>query len=70
MRAIQRLKQSGMTRSQIAKAIGCTRHAVRFWETGERSPSHKYRERLIELALERGLLLLASDFSKENDSQG
>lgn len=66
MRAIARLKKSGMTRSEIAAAIGVSRHAVRFWELGLRSPTHDSREKLMELAATRGLVLLASDFSKEH----
>jgi DNA-binding transcriptional regulator YiaG len=69
MRAIQRLKQSGMTRAQIATALNVSRHAVRFWEVGERSPSHDNRQKLIELAEARGVLLLASDFSMTNTNE-
>src|SRR3546814_804641 len=66
MKAIDRLKKSGMTRSEIAAAIGVSRHAVRFWEMGLRSPTHDSREKLLDLAAKRGLVLLASDFSKEH----
>ena len=64
MRAIIRLKQAGMTRQQIANAIGATRQAVGFWERGLRSPDHDNRQKLIALAESRGVLLLAADFSK------
>lgn len=67
MRAIQRLKKSGLSRGEIARAIGATRQAVGFWERGKRSPSHDSREKLIELALSRGITLLASDFSITSD---
>lgn len=53
-----------MSRSQIAEAIGVSRHAVRFWEIGERSPGHDNRELLIAVAESKGVLLLASDFTK------
>ncbi len=66
MKAIKRLQQAGMTRAEIAGALGVTRHAVGFWDRGERSPDHNNREKLIVIAESRGLLLLASDFSKEN----
>ena len=66
MKAIERLKQSGLTRSQIAKEIRVERHAVRFWELGLRSPNHDNREKLLELAAKRGIVLLASDFSKDS----
>lgn len=66
MKAIQKLRKSGMSRAQIAAAIGVTRHAVGFWERGERSPDHDNREKLIALAESRGVLLFGSDFSKEN----
>ena len=55
-----------MTRAEIARALNVTRHAVGFWERGERSPDHDNRQKLIALAESRGVLLLASDFSKDN----
>lgn len=67
MKAINRLRKSGMTRSQIAAELGVSRHAVRFWETGERSPNHDNREKLLDLAAKRGIVLLATDFSKSKD---
>lgn len=63
MQAIKRLKLAGLSRSEIAQQIGVTRHAVGFWERDERSPSHDNREALIDLALSRGITLLATDFS-------
>jgi transcriptional regulator with XRE-family HTH domain len=68
MRAILRLKQSGMSRAEIAKAIGVSKTTLHFWETGQRSAAHNNREKLIALAESRGLLLLASDFSMTNDA--
>lgn len=67
MKAIERLTQAGLSRSEIAKAIGVTRHAVGFWARGERSPGHDNREKLMKLAEQRGILLLASDFSMSKD---
>jgi transcriptional regulator with XRE-family HTH domain len=67
MKAIQRLQQAGMTRAEIAKALGVTRHAVGFWARGERSPGHNNREKLMFLADSRGILLLASDFSMNKE---
>jgi transcriptional regulator with XRE-family HTH domain len=63
MRAINKLKKSGLSRGDIARAIGVTRQAVGFWDRGLRSPEPDSRDKLIELALSRGILLLASDFS-------
>lgn len=58
-----------MTRAEIARALNVTRHAVGFWERGARSPDHDNRQKLIALAESRGVLLLASDFSKDNNDQ-
>lgn len=67
MRAIHRLKQSGLSRAEIAKTVDVSKTTVHFWETGQRSPSHDNREKLIQLAESRGLLLLASDFSMKDE---
>jgi ribosome-binding protein aMBF1 (putative translation factor) len=65
MRAIQRLREAGLKRPQIAKAIDRTRHAVRRWEVGETTPDRESRIRLDELAKQHGILLLASDFNAD-----
>ena len=65
MKAIERIKKTGMTRAEIARAVGVERHAVRFWEMGLRSPNHDNRQKLAELAASRGVVLLATDFQKE-----
>jgi DNA-binding transcriptional regulator YiaG len=67
MKAIEKLRAAGFTRSQIAAALGVSRHAVRYWETGERSPNHDNREKLMTMAESRGILLLGSDFSTKKD---
>jgi len=58
-----------MSRAEIAAALNVSRHAVGFWERGLRSPSHDNRQQLIALAESRGVLLLASDFSKDANEQ-
>jgi len=69
MKAIQRLKQAGLSRKDIAASADVSKTTVHFWETGQRSPKHANRERLIALAESRGLLLLASDFSMSSDEE-
>jgi len=63
MKAIQKLRAAGFTRAQIASHIGITRHAVRYWESGERAPNHDNRDKIMTLAESKGILLLGSDFS-------
>jgi DNA-binding transcriptional regulator YiaG len=74
MKAIERLKDAGLKRVEIARALNCTRHAVRRWELGETTPNAKSRMSLDALAKQHGILLLASDFDAEaqpasNDSE-
>ncbi len=64
MNAIERLKDTGLTASEIADRVGCTYHAIRYYESGERFPQRTIYEKLIELAKERGVVLLASDFGQ------
>lgn len=61
--AIKRLKKAGLTRSDIAKACGVSRHAVGFWETGRSIPNGRSMASLVALAHEKGIVLLASDFA-------
>lgn len=70
MKAIQRLREAGLKRPEIAKAIRRTRHAVRRWELGETTPDRESRIRLDALAKEHGILLLASDFNAGEASNG
>lgn len=67
MKAIQRLKQAGLTRGDIARALDRSRQAVGFWERGLRAPNHSSRTALIDLARTKGITLLASDFSIHNE---
>lgn len=67
MKAIARLRRSGLTTRQIAQGLGCTEHLVRLYERGLRFPSKKTFVCAVELAESRGLLLTARDFIHEND---
>lgn len=60
--AISRLILAGVTRGQIASAVGCTRAAVSHWERGRSIPSNQKLKALVQFASERGVVLLASDF--------
>jgi transcriptional regulator with XRE-family HTH domain len=66
MKAISRLEISGLTLPQIAKGAGVGQHAVRRWKRGECTPSEPKRRQLTEFANGRGVLLLASDFNKND----
>ncbi|MGQ4661313.1 helix-turn-helix domain-containing protein [Lysobacter sp. F6437] len=65
--AIKRLKKAGLTRSDISKACGVSRHAVGFWESGRSVPSGKSMGALVRLASEKGIVLLASDFASYDE---
>ena len=62
MKAITLLRSTGLTAADIAAAIGCTYHAIRFYERGERFPNSKQYKALVRLGRERGLVLRADDF--------
>ena len=62
MKAIDRLRKSGMTTAQLAEAIGCTEHMVRLYERHKRFPSRVKFACIVEVAEARGLLLTARDF--------
>lgn len=64
MKAIDRLRKSGMTTAQIAEGIGDKSggHLVRAYERDERFPGKKTFICIVELAESRGLVLLARDF--------
>lgn len=67
MRALTRLYLSGMTREGVASAIEQSSHSVRLYERGLRFPTRKSYAALVNLAEERGLLLLARDFIEDNE---
>lgn len=64
MQAITRIKQTGLTASQLARAVGCTPHTIRNYETGRRFPSREQIAQLVNVASEQGVELLASDLIK------
>ena len=66
--AIERLVRAGLTRTEIAAACGSTRAAVSHWETGRSIPSAPMLSRLVQLATQRGVVLLASDFVAPTDT--
>ena len=64
MEAINRLRRSGMSTSDIAIAIADKSggHLVRLYERGLRFPSKATYDRIVQVAESRGLLLTARDF--------
>lgn len=68
MKAIERLRKSGLTTAQIADGVGCSKHMVRLYERGKKFPSRKNYVCIVELAEARGLLLVARDFIVANDA--
>lgn len=44
------LRKAGLTRPEVARQFGCTRHAVRYWELGERTVSAAVAAELAKLA--------------------
>lgn len=70
MKAIDRLRKSGMTTTQIAEGIGDKSggHLVRAYERGKRFPGRRSYTCIVELAESRGLVLLARDFVLSGDS--
>jgi len=62
MKAISRLKDSGLSLSQMADRLGCTYHTLRNYQTGRRFPSEEQFARLVQLGQERGVELSAADF--------
>jgi hypothetical protein len=64
MKAISRLRLSGLTTAQIAEAINdqSRGHLVRAYEKFNRFPSKRSFVCLVELAESRGITLLARDF--------
>ena len=62
MNAITLLRNTGLTTADIAAEVGCTYHAIRHYERGDRFPDSKRYRALVQLGRERGLLLRADDF--------
>jgi len=65
--AIDRLERAGLSRAEIARFAGVTRHAVSHWATGRSIPSGPKLSRLVELGKSRGVVLLASDFGRPTE---
>lgn len=65
MKAISRLRLSGLTTAQIAEAIKdkSRGHLVRAYESHTRFPSRKTYGLIVELAESRGITLMARDFT-------
>ncbi len=64
MKAITRLRMSGLSTAQIAEGINDKSggHLVRAYERGERFPSRRTFACVVELAESRGITLMARDF--------
>lgn len=67
MKAIERLRKSGLSTAQIADGVGCTKHMVRLYERAKKFPSKKNFVCIVELAESRGLMLLARDFIADDE---
>lgn len=62
MKAIELIRRTGLTTAEIAEAVGCTTHSIRYYERGKRFPNGDQYRRINDLALRRGLTLTAADF--------
>lgn len=62
MNAIKKLKDTGLTTAEIAAGVGCTYHAIRYYERGLRFPDGKRYRAIVDFAASRGVTLEASDF--------
>ena len=69
MKAISRLRLSGLNTAQIAEAINDKSggHLVRAYEKYERFPSKRTYVCIVEAAEARGITLLARDFLAPRD---
>lgn len=69
MKAIQKLRQSGLGTAEIAAGIGdrSRGHLVRAYEKFDRFPSRRTFTCIVELAESRGITLLARDFLANHD---
>jgi ribosome-binding protein aMBF1 (putative translation factor) len=62
VKAIDKLRKSGLSTAQIADGIGCGEHLIRAYERYQRFPSKRTYLCIVELAEANGLTLLARDF--------
>jgi hypothetical protein len=62
MKAIARIEETGLTAPRIADAVHVTTHAIRHYKLMQRFPNKHVYTSLVELACQRGVTLLASDF--------
>lgn len=62
MKAIEKLRRSGLSTKQIADGSRCGEHTIRLYERHLRFPGRKTFLCMVELAESRGLTLLARDF--------
>ena len=62
MDAINKLRKTGLTTAEIADGVGCTTHAIRFYERGLRFPDSEKYKSIIAFAAARGIELSAADF--------
>lgn len=71
MKAITRLRMSGLSAAQIAESINDKSggHLVRAYEKHKRFPGRDSYARLVELAESRGITLTARDFMGEATEQ-
>lgn len=71
MKAISRLRLSGLSTTQIAEGINDKSggHLVRAYEKYERFPSKRTFVCIVELAESRGITLMARDFLPLADAQ-
>lgn len=67
--AIQKLLDAGLTRGDIAEAVGCTRAAISHYESGRSLPGSDRFAAICALAEKHGVVLFASDFVAA-DQQG
>ncbi len=70
MKAISLIRSTGLSTAQIADLVGCTPHAIRYYERGERFPSPQKFEAIVRAAEQRGLRLSATDFTRQEASNG
>ena len=62
MDAINKLRDTGLSTSEIARGVGCTTHAIRLYERGKRFPDSQKFKAIIAFAATRQIELSAADF--------